>query len=441
MTRSRRNSCVRRVIRGLAIRGRVTRLLLGIASVLTAILSMGTGLSAQTLTVGEVTAYPTETGVAVPVLVSSEDALSGVDIALTYASSRLTLTEIEFANGVLGGGGYEILEIDTTIAGELTVEIEFDSIAPYDDALPSGDDQLLFELIFDVDNFQFPGTVSDIEFETGLFAPFPSQVFVDGIADSTTRVDGAVVITDENHLILPSFTVRPGDSHELAIRAFNVETVHGYQVAFSFDPDHAQVVESISLEGTIAESVGAEFVIATVDNIAGTAIFGVLLDFEPPFDDQSISASGITHDFGYFDIDILEGAIGADAVLLTLEDGLGSPPIDNSFVTSGSGSASPVLVSGRLNLLNPIQFVRMDALTDGQINFGDVIAMLQFIFLNAPPPECTKTCDANDTGTVNLSDPLFTLAYLFQGGAEPPMPFPDAGLDPTPDNLNCMETE
>jgi len=35
---------------------------------------------------------------------------------------------------------------------------------------------------------------------------------------------------------------------------------------------------------------------------------------------------------------------------------------------------------------------------------------------------------------------LYLINYLYMGGAEPPDPFPDPGLDPTPDGLDCAGT-
>lgn len=45
--------------------------------------------------------------------------------------------------------------------------------------------------------------------------------------------------------------------------------------------------------------------------------------------------------------------------------------------------------------------------------------------------------DANDDGTLNISDPVYLLSYLFVGGGPPPPPFADCGEDPTPDGLDC----
>ena len=43
--------------------------------------------------------------------------------------------------------------------------------------------------------------------------------------------------------------------------------------------------------------------------------------------------------------------------------------------------------------------------------------------------------DANDDGSIDIADAIYLLSYLFGGGDQPPPPFPDPGIDPTPDTL------
>ena len=42
----------------------------------------------------------------------------------------------------------------------------------------------------------------------------------------------------------------------------------------------------------------------------------------------------------------------------------------------------------------------------------------------------------NDDGSVNISDSIKILNFIFKGGLPPSEPYPLAGLDPTPDKLN-----
>jgi hypothetical protein len=44
-------------------------------------------------------------------------------------------------------------------------------------------------------------------------------------------------------------------------------------------------------------------------------------------------------------------------------------------------------------------------------------------------------CDTNDDGRFDIADAVYILSYVFDGGPPPPPPFPDCGIDPTPDDL------
>ncbi len=45
--------------------------------------------------------------------------------------------------------------------------------------------------------------------------------------------------------------------------------------------------------------------------------------------------------------------------------------------------------------------------------------------------------EANATGTVDLTDAVYLLNFLFTGGAPLAAPFFECGSDPTPDGLSC----
>ena len=45
----------------------------------------------------------------------------------------------------------------------------------------------------------------------------------------------------------------------------------------------------------------------------------------------------------------------------------------------------------------------------------------------------------DDDGRITLSDALRLILRLFAGGPEPAAPFPDAGIDETDDELDCLE--
>jgi len=85
-----------------------------------------------------------------------------------------------------------------------------------------------------------------------------------------------------------------------------------------------------------------------------------------------------------------------------------------------------------------LPFIRGDSNMDGLVDLTDPIFTLSFLFLGGAAPSCRDALDSNDDGEVNITDPIHNLAYQFLGGAAPPAPFPEAGTDPTADDpLPC----
>lgn len=82
-------------------------------------------------------------------------------------------------------------------------------------------------------------------------------------------------------------------------------------------------------------------------------------------------------------------------------------------------------------------FIRGDADGSEQVDVGDAVYLLASLFdSGAPELPCADAGDTNDDGSVDVADAVFLLAALFQPGSQPiPAPWPDAGVDPTPDAL------
>ena len=71
------------------------------------------------------------------------------------------------------------------------------------------------------------------------------------------------------------------------------------------------------------------------------------------------------------------------------------------------------------------------------MNISDPVGLLRFLFRNAAQPECTDAADANDDGTLNISDASAILGSLFRDFGLLPAPTDFPGEDPTPDDLDC----
>ena len=83
-------------------------------------------------------------------------------------------------------------------------------------------------------------------------------------------------------------------------------------------------------------------------------------------------------------------------------------------------------------------FLRGDTNSDGTVDISDGIFGLAFLFLGGQTPVCERALDANDDSEPDISDMIYVLSYLFLARSpEPPPPFPGCGLDLTPDSLPC----
>jgi hypothetical protein len=92
-----------------------------------------------------------------------------------------------------------------------------------------------------------------------------------------------------------------------------------------------------------------------------------------------------------------------------------------------------------------IAFRRGDADAGGSLDISDSVLTLDYLFKGGEEPTCLDALDSNDDGGVDLSDPVYTLGWLFLGTPEPPEPGPRVcGPDPTDDknlsgDLGCEE--
>lgn len=82
-------------------------------------------------------------------------------------------------------------------------------------------------------------------------------------------------------------------------------------------------------------------------------------------------------------------------------------------------------------------FVRGEANQDGAFDLSDAVAILSYLFLGGSL-ECLDAGDVDDDGSVVITDAIALLTFLFLGGPAPAAPYPDAGADPTEDELGCV---
>lgn len=80
-------------------------------------------------------------------------------------------------------------------------------------------------------------------------------------------------------------------------------------------------------------------------------------------------------------------------------------------------------------------FIRGNSNGDDSVDLSDGVFILLYKFSGGGAPPCFDAADANDDTDVDLSDAIYVFNYLFLGGTVFPPPYPDAGVDPTADDL------
>ena len=242
-----------------------------------------------------------------------------------------------------------------------------------------------------------------------------------------------------NHMAVDRVKTPPG-ANEITVNVTGGASarVVGYQFAVGHDPDAAVLID-VQISDAVAEH-GADFVLTRIENGTDKPYGAILvaLDASPPFGDVlplDLSEATELARFVYQ----LEPEVGlGEATALELRHRtFGVPLVPAIFVDEDLKSIRPETLDGEIRVL-PV-FLRGDCNRDGLLDVSDSVALLLHLFRGGVTPPCSDGCDANDDGELNLTDALVVLSFLFAGGATPAAPYPQVGVDSSPDRLSCLE--
>ncbi|MBT5738922.1 MAG: hypothetical protein HN891_10305 [Planctomycetes bacterium] len=399
---------------------------------------------APTLEMGEVVVYPGQAAAEVAITLTAVEAVSGVQVGIAVDPDRIVLQELNFDGSVMQAVTVEFLDSSVDLEeGEATLVAIFDDTAPFDQSLPSPDHLLLATLVLDAASWLVPSNIEPIAFSDGVGEPaLDNLVLVDGIGVIPERIDGSLSVLSQNVLLATSSSgqVSAGEiDFEVSLRGYNVDALQGFSSVLAFDPTILQCASS-TIEGTITQVAGAEFIEGVIDNTIGFVVLGVLMDILPPYDGQVIPATGIELEYARIYFDVSSSLTTSSQTELHFENDLGTPPISNVFVIENQ-SVEPVTVDLTIDVVVEGIFLRGDADGNLRLDLADAINNLVFMTSacpDCPIPLCPKALDVNDNGMIDLGDAIQLLNFLYIGGSPPAAPFPDPGVDPTPDGLDCF---
>jgi hypothetical protein len=130
-------------------------------------------------------------------------------------------------------------------------------------------------------------------------------------------------------------------------------------------------------------------------------------------------------------------SVGTWAITASVDDGDGCGSADTAVCTRD------VVVED--DSVEGPRFVRGDANSSGTIDLTDGVVTLNFLFTGGPDPLCADAADTDDNGALVISDAVVVFSFLFTGGAPPVAPSPsattylsaDCGSDAEGDGLDC----
>jgi hypothetical protein len=123
-------------------------------------------------------------------------------------------------------------------------------------------------------------------------------------------------------------------------------------------------------------------------------------------------------------------------------EGYGPLELHNELTHRGQAiffGTRPRSLDGVLKVAPDITIFRGDANNDGTLDQSDGIFLLLYLFLSGEAPECPDAADANDNGRLDIGDPVVILQTVFRGRSLIAPPYPEKGPDVTADDLgNCV---
>ncbi|HEX7401830.1 MAG TPA: dockerin type I repeat-containing protein, partial [candidate division Zixibacteria bacterium] len=67
----------------------------------------------------------------------------------------------------------------------------------------------------------------------------------------------------------------------------------------------------------------------------------------------------------------------------------------------------------------PGPFLAGDANTSGEVEVGDIVALINYLYKNGPSPDPVEAGDDNCDGKTDVGDIVYLINYLFKGGSSP----------------------
>ncbi len=237
---------------------------------------------------------------------------------------------------------------------------------------------------------------------------------------------------------LGDIVAAPGQEVEIPVFLSSSVDVDAVQIVVDFDPDQFTPGNKINYDGTFYDGVRVGFSAVQTWSDEGSFTVGIVGDIgqeglEIPAGNNRLIAKipGKIAD---------SVAAGTTIELSARIEPFGPFEMRSELTHRGEArfiTTLPKLDGAVMQIVGDQIFFRGDSNSDGAVNLADAQFSLNYLFLSGAEPTCRDAADANDDGKLNISDPIATLVHLFDEERTLPAPYPNAGVDPTPDTLKC----
>ncbi len=132
------------------------------------------------------------------------------------------------------------------------------------------------------------------------------------------------------------------------------------------------------------------------------------------------------------------GAHEGDALEALVLDG-STLELNGRVESLKAGSVTPIDATTTVDP-SAIRYDRGDCNADRSVDITDAVGVLFYLFMGLAAPPCLEACDSEGSGAIDLTDAVYILLYLFLGQAAPPAPSGSCGVDPSPSALGCAQS-
>jgi hypothetical protein len=398
------------------------------------------------------------------ILDNDAGATQGFVTSVSHDSTALDLEAITLTGTATAAAGAEFVASNILASGG-TLGVVLDFVAPFlGQTIPAGQDLHIANYCYSCDNpvFYFQGSppppdqVTDLTFVDFVFGtpPLANVVVVGGLSLNPDLVNGTFtcqpveVPLEDTEWSCSDASGTPGDDVEICFfYTDSDDNLQGLQLAVCYDC--SLTFNDFSIDGSIFDAVGAEFVNWNIDNNGGNGdgcefVLGILLDALPPFNGQTVPPTETPLLIGCVSATISPSAPCDECLAVEFCDninGAGNVLIENIAIINFESIQGFSTLPCEVCVVPENIFQRGDCNSDDKVDLADASKILGWQF-QGQSILCPDACDANDDGKINLADAVLLMNYLFKFGDAPPDPGPeDDGPDPSDDNLPTCDSD